>query len=61
MRQVTVVGGNLFKLAAYYLGDPTKWDKIASENHMDDIVVTGVVRLPISSAVTGRAGVTTIV
>jgi len=61
MRQVTVAGGNLFKLAAYYLADATKWDKIASDNHLDDIMISGVVRLLIPTVVTGRTGVTTVV
>jgi hypothetical protein len=60
MRQVTVAGGNLFKLAAYYLGDPTKWDRIATANHVDDIVVIGVVQFLIPVPETTRAGVTTI-
>jgi hypothetical protein len=60
MRQVTVAGGNLFQLAACYFGDPTKWDRIATANSLDDVMITGVVRLAIPSAGATRAGAITV-
>jgi hypothetical protein len=42
---VTVVGGNLFSLAAAYLNDPTQWIRIAQSNEIDDPFLVGVVTL----------------
>lgn len=42
---VTVVGGNLFAIAAQYLGDATQWIRIAQANHLNDPVLLGVVTL----------------
>lgn len=46
-RIVTVAGGNLFALAAQYLGDATKWYQIAQANGLSDPMLTGVVKLVI--------------
>lgn len=42
---VTVVGGNLFAVAATYLGDATQWIRIAQANDLSDPVLSGVVTL----------------
>jgi len=47
MQQVTVVGGNLFQLAARLLGDATQWLRIAQLNRLSDPVLVGVVTLDI--------------
>jgi hypothetical protein len=39
---VTVVGGNLFALAAVYLNDATQWIRIAQANGIPDPVLTGL-------------------
>lgn len=44
---VTVAGGNLYALAAKYLGDATKWYQIAQLNGLDDPMISGVVTLTI--------------
>ena len=45
MTSVTVVGGNLFSIAASMLGDATQWIRIAQLNGLDDPVIDGVVTL----------------
>ena len=53
---VTVAGGNLFALAAKYLGDATQWIRIAQANRLTDPVLTGVVTLtipPVNAAAGG--------
>lgn len=53
---VTVVGGNLFALAAQYLGDATQWVRIAQANGLSDPVLRGVVTLvmpPVDPSATG--------
>ncbi len=39
---VTVVGSNLFKLAAVYLNDATQWVRIAQANGLSDPVLNGL-------------------
>lgn len=48
-REITVGSGNLFEIAARYLGDATKWYKIAQLNGMSDPFFSGVrkLKLPI--------------
>lgn len=36
MQTVTVNGGNLYQLAAQYLGDATQWIRIAVQNGLSD-------------------------
>ncbi|HQT85933.1 MAG: hypothetical protein B7Z58_11575 [Acidiphilium sp. 37-64-53] len=53
---VTVVGGNLFAIAAQYLGDATQWIRIAQANDLRDPVLSGVVTLvlpPVDPLATG--------
>lgn len=45
MRSVTVAGGDLFHLAAEYLGDATQWNRIAQLNGLSDPVLSGLVTL----------------
>ncbi len=45
--QVTVIGGNLFQLAAMYLKDATQWIRIAQANGLSDPVLNGMVELTI--------------
>jgi hypothetical protein len=41
-QKVTVVGGNLFALAAKYLNDATQWVRIAKANNLLDPILDGV-------------------
>jgi hypothetical protein len=41
-KTTTVVGGNLFKLAASYLNDATQWVRIAQANGLSDPVLNGL-------------------
>lgn len=47
LRQITVAGGNLFRVALETLGDATQWNRIAQQNGMNDPWFTGVVTLAI--------------
>lgn len=47
MRSLTVVGGNLFRVAAEQLGDATQWIRIAQANGLSDPMLSGVVTLRI--------------
>jgi hypothetical protein len=44
---VTVVGGNLFALAALYLNDATQWIRIAQANNIVDPQLVGIATLVI--------------
>ena len=41
-QKITVAGGNLFALAAKYLGDATQWIRIAQVNRLTDPTLSGV-------------------
>lgn len=45
MKSVTVVGGDLFRLALVHLGDATQWNRIAAANGLSDPVLDGLVTL----------------
>jgi nucleoid-associated protein YgaU len=47
MQTITVAGGNLFAIAAQYLGDATQWLRIAQENNLSDPMLQGLVTLVI--------------
>jgi len=47
VQTITVVGGNLFALAAVYLNDATQWIRIAQANGLSDPVLTGLNKLVI--------------
>ena len=59
LRVVTVAGGNLFALAAQYLGDATQWNRIAILNGISDPFITGIVtlKLPSFNANAGNGGI----
>ena len=42
MRTLTVVGGNLFRIAAEQLNDATQWIRIAQLNGLSDPMLAGV-------------------
>jgi hypothetical protein len=41
MRTITVIGGDLYRLALQYLGDATQWNRIAQTNSILDPVLVG--------------------
>lgn len=58
-RTITVSGGNLFAIAAQYLGDATQWNRIAQLNGLTDPMLVGTVtlRLPAVSKTAGNGGI----
>lgn len=55
MQNIMVSGGNLFQIAAQYLGDATQWNRIAALNGLSDPMIYGLVSLRIPN-VNGQAG-----
>ncbi|HQT63915.1 MAG: hypothetical protein B7Z75_03965 [Acidocella sp. 20-57-95] len=54
--KITVIGGNLFCIAATYLEDATQWIRIAQANGLSDPVLIGMTTLyipPVNSAAGG--------
>jgi nucleoid-associated protein YgaU len=47
MQTIQVAGGNLFRIAAQYLGDATQWIRIARLNDISDPMLTGTTTLRI--------------
>lgn len=47
MMSITVAGGDLFQIAAQYLGDATQWVRIAQLNNLSDPMLSGVAVLMI--------------
>lgn len=47
MRTIMVTDGNLFQVAAEYLGDPTQWTRIATLNGLQDPMIDGMAQLRI--------------
>lgn len=47
MQQIQVPGGNLFQIAAQYLGDATQWNRIAEANGLTDPMIYGLTTLNI--------------
>ena len=45
MNTITVVGGNLFQIAAQQLGDATQWNLIAALNGLSDPFLIGQMTL----------------
>ena len=56
MTTITVVGGDLFRLAMERLGDATQWNRIAALNGLDDPVLTGLVTLLLPAVDPGAGG-----
>ncbi len=50
MGEVAVAGGDLFRIAASLLGDPTLWSEIAQANSLEDILVEGLTILQVPNA-----------
>lgn len=50
MRDVAIAGGDLFRIAAALLGDPTRWAEIALANGIEDILVEGLIVLQVPDA-----------
>ena len=42
IEEITVISGNLFQIAAQYLGDATQWIRIAQLNNLNDPIVVDV-------------------
>ena len=55
MRTITVLDGNLFKIAADYLYDPLQWQRIAVLNKLTTPLVDGLQTLLIPDIETARA------
>jgi len=55
MREITVAGGDLFRLAMEHLGDATQWIRIAQLNALADPWIEGVrtLRIPAPDPQTG--------
>lgn len=47
MTTIQVNGGNLFQIAAQYLGDATQWIRIAQLNGLSDPMLAGLITLTI--------------
>jgi nucleoid-associated protein YgaU len=45
MQTIQVAGGNLYRIAARYLGDATQWVRIAQLNGLSDPMLSGVTTL----------------
>jgi hypothetical protein len=58
-KTITVVGGNLFRLAAEQLGDATQWNRIAAVNGLVDPFLQGLTTLiiPVQNANAGNGGI----
>ena len=57
VKTVTIGGGNLFALAAQYLGDATQWYRIAQLNGLTDPVIASVMTLKIPPAGVSNGGI----
>ena len=55
MRNITVAGGDLFRIAMDHLGDATQWIRIAQLNNIADPWIEGVqtLRIPAQDAQAG--------
>ena len=56
MKITTVVGNNLFRVAAAQLNDATQWIRIAELNNLSDPVLAGVTTLLIPDIDPGAGG-----
>jgi hypothetical protein len=56
MKIITIVGDNLFRVAAAHLGDATQWIRIAELNSLSDPMLTGVTTLVIPDNDSGAGG-----
>lgn len=56
MKTLTIVGGNLFQLAAQELGDATQWVRIAQLNDVIDPIISGPIALVIPDPIAYGGG-----
>jgi nucleoid-associated protein YgaU len=56
MQTIQVAGGNLFRIAAQYLGDATQWVRIAQLNGMSDPMLAGTSTLKIPAVAPSAGG-----
>jgi len=56
MQTITQAGGDLFHIAARYLGDATQWIRIAQLNGLTDPVLVGLNTLKIPDPDPGYTG-----
>lgn len=50
MKTLTVVGGDLFRIALEQLGDATQWNRIAAANGLRDPFLQGIMSLKIPAS-----------
>ena len=58
-RKIQITSGNLFALAAQYLGDATQWNLIAQINGLSDPMITAPISLliPPPNPLGGNGGI----
>ena len=56
MKTITVVGDNLFRIAATQLADATQWIRIAVLNDLSDPMLAGVTTLSLPDVDPGAGG-----
>lgn len=58
-RTLSIIGGNLFDIAAQYLNDATQWNRIAKANGLLDPFITGalILKIPALDATAGNGGI----
>jgi hypothetical protein len=49
IEKITIVSGNLFQVAAQYLGDATQWIRIAQLNRLSDPMIANATTLVLPS------------
>lgn len=59
VQTIQVAGGNLFAIAAQYLGDAMQWNRIAALNGLTDPMLTGLttLKLPPVNKSAGNGGI----
>lgn len=59
IKTIRVAGGNLFVLAAQYLGDASQWNRIAQLNDMTDPFLADIVvlKMPPVDRTAGNGGI----
>jgi nucleoid-associated protein YgaU len=56
---IQVAGGNLFAIAAQFLGDSSQWNRIAALNGLTDPMLSGVttLKIPPVNKAAGNGGI----
>lgn len=60
VQTITVAGGNLFQIAAQYLGDASQWNRIAALNGLTDPMLSNAIttlKLPPVNKAAGNGGI----